>query len=152
MCLAQHNVPTSSRKKFSDISTFIENDQSREQVLAIERNVEKFELCYFGMADKRQGIVHTIGPEQGFTIPGCTCVCGDSHTATHGAFGALAFGIGPAEVEHGRATQVRGEERSARWASGARGGRRGARGGRGDGRSARARRGNVPSPPAEGSL
>ena len=100
-------MPTDSRKSFSDISTFIKNDQSREQVLAVERNVQKFDLCYFGMADKRQGIVHTIGPEQGFTIPGCTCVCGDSHTATHGAFGALAFGIGTSEVEHVLCSAIR---------------------------------------------
>ncbi len=66
-----------------------------------------FGVKYFGMADERQGIVHIIGPEQGFTLPGCTTVCGDSHTATHGAFGALAFGIGTSEVEHVLATQVR---------------------------------------------
>ena len=63
-CCTQHNVPTDSRKSFSNISSFIKNDQSREQVLAVERNVQKFDLCYFGMADKRQGIVHIIGPEQ----------------------------------------------------------------------------------------
>ena len=68
-------------------------------MLALEQNVQDFDLPYFGMSDKRQGIVHIIGPEQGFTVPGCTCVCGDSHTATHGAFGALAFGIGTSEVE-----------------------------------------------------
>lgn len=101
-----HNVPTGSREKFADIKSFIKEDQSREQVLALERNVQKFDLCYFGMADKRQGIVHTIGPEQGFTVPGSTCVCGDSHTATHGAFGALAFGIGTSEVEHVLATST----------------------------------------------
>ena len=112
--LPQHNVPTDSRKKFSNISTFIKNDQSREQVLAVERNVQKFDLCYFGMADKRQGIVHTIGPEQGFTIPGVTCVCGDSHTATHGAFGALAFGIGTSEVEHVLATSTLNQKKGAR--------------------------------------
>ena len=70
-------------------------------------NVADFGLKYFGMEDERQGIVHIIGPEQGFTLPGTTCVCGDSHTATHGAFGALAFGIGTSEVEHVLATQVR---------------------------------------------
>ena len=107
-------MPTDSRKKFSNISTFIKNDQSREQVLAVERNVQKFDLCYFGMADKRQGIVHTIGPEQGFTIPGVTCVCGDSHTATHGAFGALAFGIGTSEVEHVLATSTLNQKKGAR--------------------------------------
>jgi len=107
-----HNVPTNSREKFADIKSFIKNDQSREQVLAVEQNVQKFDLCYFGMADKRQGIVHTIGPEQGFTIPGCTCVCGDSHTATHGAFGALAFGIGTSEVEHVLATSTLNQKKA----------------------------------------
>eukprot|EP00316_Scyphosphaera_apsteinii_P007919 CAMPEP_0119323548 /NCGR_PEP_ID=MMETSP1333-20130426/60973_1 /TAXON_ID=418940 /ORGANISM="Scyphosphaera apsteinii, Strain RCC1455" /LENGTH=795 /DNA_ID=CAMNT_0007331021 /DNA_START=134 /DNA_END=2521 /DNA_ORIENTATION=- len=107
-----HNVPTSSREKFADINSFIKNEQSRQQVLAIERNVQKFDLCYFGMADKRQGIVHTIGPEQGFTVPGATCVCGDSHTATHGAFGALAFGIGTSEVEHVLATSTLNQKKA----------------------------------------
>ncbi|KAH8051311.1 3-isopropylmalate dehydratase [Aureococcus anophagefferens] len=76
------------------------------EVLALEENVADFGVKYFGMSDKRQGIVHIIGPEQGFTLPGTTCVCGDSHTATHGAFGALAFGIGTSEVEHVLATQT----------------------------------------------
>ena len=107
-----HNVPTDSREKFADISSFIKDDQSREQVLAVETNVQKFDLCYFGMADKRQGIVHTIGPEQGFTVPGSTCVCGDSHTATHGAFGALAFGIGTSEVEHVLATSTLNQKKA----------------------------------------
>eukprot|EP00322_Chrysochromulina_rotalis_P009530 CAMPEP_0115854132 /NCGR_PEP_ID=MMETSP0287-20121206/13864_1 /TAXON_ID=412157 /ORGANISM="Chrysochromulina rotalis, Strain UIO044" /LENGTH=780 /DNA_ID=CAMNT_0003308235 /DNA_START=63 /DNA_END=2405 /DNA_ORIENTATION=+ len=101
-----HNVPTFSRKKFTSIASFIKDDQSREQVMAVEQNVQAFNLPYFGMADKRQGIVHIIGPEQGFTVPGSTCVCGDSHTATHGAFGALAFGIGTSEVEHVLATST----------------------------------------------
>jgi 3-isopropylmalate dehydratase len=101
-----HNIPTSSRKKFVSTESFIEEEQSRTQVLALEKNVERFGLPYFGMADKRQGIVHIIGPEQGFTVPGSTCVCGDSHTATHGAFGALAFGIGTSEVEHVLATST----------------------------------------------
>ena len=78
---------------------FIEETNSRTQVMKLEENVANFGLKYFGMADERQGIVHIIGPEQGFTLPGTTCVCGDSHTATHGAFGALAFGIGTSEVE-----------------------------------------------------
>jgi homoaconitase/3-isopropylmalate dehydratase large subunit len=72
----------------------------------MEQNVKDFGIKYFGMEDERQGIVHIIGPEQGFTLPGCITVCGDSHTATHGAFGALAFGIGTSEVEHVLATQV----------------------------------------------
>jgi len=101
-----HNVPTEDRSGLIDISTFIEETASRTQVMQLETNVKDFGLKYFGMADERQGIVHIIGPEQGFTLPGCTCVCGDSHTATHGAFGALAFGIGTSEVEHVLATQV----------------------------------------------
>jgi len=101
-----HNIPTSSRSKFKDVASFIEEEQSRTQVLALEANVEAFNLAYFGMGDKRQGVVHIIGPEQGFTVPGATTVCGDSHTATHGAFGALAFGIGTSEVEHVLATST----------------------------------------------
>lgn len=101
-----HNVPTEDRSQLIDIETFIEETASRTQVLQLETNVGDFGLKYFGMADERQGIVHIIGPEQGFTLPGCTTVCGDSHTATHGAFGALAFGIGTSEVEHVLATQT----------------------------------------------
>jgi len=101
-----HNVPTDNRAGLIDIATFIEETASRTQVLALEQNVQDFGLKYFGMADERQGVVHIIGPEQGFTLPGCVTVCGDSHTATHGAFGALAFGIGTSEVEHVLATQV----------------------------------------------
>mmetsp|Transcript_24058 Transcript_24058/g.30074 ORF Transcript_24058/g.30074 Transcript_24058/m.30074 type:complete len:794 (-) Transcript_24058:228-2609(-) len=104
-----HNVPTEDRSSFQkgemDIEKFLTDIASRQQVMALEKNVEEFGLKYFGMTDKRQGIVHIIGPEQGFTLPGTTCVCGDSHTATHGAFGALAFGIGTSEVEHVLATQ-----------------------------------------------
>jgi 3-isopropylmalate dehydratase len=88
------------------VEKFIEETASRNQVLQMEQNVKDFDLVYFGMADQRQGIVHIIGPEQGFTLPGCVTVCGDSHTATHGAFGALAFGIGTSEVEHVLATQT----------------------------------------------
>jgi len=75
--------------------------------------VREFGVAYFGLDDRRQGIVHIIGPEQGFTVPGCTTVCGDSHTATHGAFGALAFGIGTSEVEHVLATQTLVQKRAA---------------------------------------
>lgn len=103
---ADHNVPTSDRSSFKDASSFIKEAESRTQVVALEENVQDFGLTYFGMDDKRQGIVHIIGPEQGFTLPGSTIVCGDSHTATHGAFGALAFGIGTSEVEHVLATQT----------------------------------------------
>ena len=101
-----HNVPTSDRKQLIDVKEFIEETASRTQVLQLETNVKDFGLKYFSFADERQGIVHIIGPEQGFTLPGCVTVCGDSHTATHGAFGALAFGIGTSEVEHVLATQV----------------------------------------------
>ena len=88
-----------------DIASFIEEDDSRTQCVTLEDNVKAFGLTYFGLGDKRQGIVHVIGPEQGFTLPGTTVVCGDSHTSTHGAFGALAFGIGTSELEHVLATQ-----------------------------------------------
>ena len=102
-----HNVPTSDRTQLVDVETFIEETASRTQVLTLEQNIKDFGLKYFSFTDERQGIVHIIGPEQGFTLPGCVTVCGDSHTATHGAFGALAFGIGTSEVEHVLATQVR---------------------------------------------
>ncbi|GAM37065.1 hypothetical protein EIK77_006295 [Talaromyces pinophilus] len=101
-----HNIPTTSRKTFKNAETFVKETDSRLQVMTLEENVKKFGLTYFGMDDDRQGIVHIIGPEQGFTLPGTTVVCGDSHTSTHGAFGALAFGIGTSEVEHVLATQT----------------------------------------------
>ena len=84
----------------------MEEEDSRTQCVTLENNVQEFGLTYFGLGDKRQGIVHIIGPEQGFTLPGTTVVCGDSHTSTHGAFGSLAFGIGTSEVEHVLATQT----------------------------------------------
>jgi 3-isopropylmalate dehydratase len=101
-----HNIPTVSRKNFTTVESFISEPDSRAQCTALEVNVKEFGLTYFGLQDKRQGIVHIIGPEQGFTLPGSTCVCGDSHTSTHGAFGSLAFGIGTSEVEHVLATQT----------------------------------------------
>jgi 3-isopropylmalate dehydratase len=101
-----HNVPTTDRTDFVNVETFIKEPDSLTQVMALEENVKEFGLTYFGMDDARQGIVHIVGPEQGFTLPGSTVVCGDSHTATHGAFGALAFGIGTSEVEHVLATQT----------------------------------------------
>ncbi|KAJ6077401.1 uncharacterized protein N7446_000337 [Penicillium canescens] len=101
-----HNIPTTSRKNFKNAEEFIKENDSRLQCTTLEQNVKDFGLTYFGMGDKRQGIVHIIGPEQGFTLPGTTVVCGDSHTSTHGAFGALAFGIGTSEVEHVLATQT----------------------------------------------
>ncbi|MGC6474307.1 MAG: 3-isopropylmalate dehydratase large subunit [Candidatus Puniceispirillaceae bacterium] len=100
LAVADHNVPTTDR------SLGIEDSESRIQVEALEANAAEFGVPYFGMNDIRQGIVHVIGPEQGFTQPGMTIVCGDSHTATHGAFGALAFGIGTSEVEHVLASQT----------------------------------------------
>ncbi len=100
LAVADHNVPTTDR------SGGIEDDESRLQVKTLTRNCEEFGIELFEMNDIRQGIVHIIGPEQGFTLPGTTIVCGDSHTATHGAFGALAFGIGTSEVEHVLATQT----------------------------------------------
>ena len=100
LAVADHNIPTTDR------SAGIEDEESRIQVEALEKNADEFGVPYFAMDDKRQGIVHVIGPEQGFTLPGMTIVCGDSHTATHGAFGALAFGIGTSEVEHVLATQT----------------------------------------------
>ena len=100
------NVPTTSRKTFKSVEHDVEEPESRLQCMTLEDNVKAFGLTYFGLDDKRQGIVHIIGPEQGFTLPGTTVVCGDSHTSTHGAFGSLAFGIGTSEVEHVLATQT----------------------------------------------
>ncbi|KAG0649357.1 Alpha-IPM isomerase [Hyphodiscus hymeniophilus] len=106
LATTDHNVPTTSRKSLKNIETFVEEEDSRLQCMTLEDNVKDFGITYFGLGDKRQGIVHIIGPEQGFTLPGTTVVCGDSHTSTHGAFGALAFGIGTSEVEHVLATQT----------------------------------------------
>ena len=100
LAVADHNVPTSDR------SLGIADEESRIQVETLTHNCAEFDISLFAMNDIRQGIVHIIGPEQGFTLPGMTIVCGDSHTATHGAFGALAFGIGTSEVEHVLATQT----------------------------------------------
>ncbi|KAK6453900.1 3-isopropylmalate dehydratase [Scheffersomyces xylosifermentans] len=106
LATVDHNIPTISRANFKDVESFIDQDDSRLQVSTLEQNVKDFDVTYFGMDDARQGIVHIVGPEQGFTLPGTTVVCGDSHTSTHGAFGALAFGIGTSEVEHVLATQT----------------------------------------------
>jgi 3-isopropylmalate/(R)-2-methylmalate dehydratase large subunit len=100
LAVADHNVPTSNR------SQGIDDKESKIQIETLEANCKEFGIQLFDMKDKRQGIVHIIGPEQGFTQPGTVIVCGDSHTATHGAFGALAFGIGTSEVEHVLATQT----------------------------------------------
>jgi 3-isopropylmalate/(R)-2-methylmalate dehydratase large subunit len=100
LAVVDHNIPTSNRAKG------IDDEESRIQVETLAKNAKDFGIEYYGETDKRQGIVHVIGPEQGFTLPGTTIVCGDSHTSTHGAFGALAHGIGTSEVEHVLATQT----------------------------------------------
>jgi len=106
LAVADHNVPTTDRTKG------ISDQESKIQVDTLDSNCKEFGIEIFGMNDKRQGIVHIIGPEQGFTQPGTIIVCGDSHTATHGAFGALAFGIGTSEVEHVLATQTLVQKKS----------------------------------------
>jgi 3-isopropylmalate/(R)-2-methylmalate dehydratase large subunit len=100
LCVVDHNVPTTDRRQKNP------DPESEAQIAYLAENAKLFGLEYFDEFDKRQGIVHVIGPEQGFTLPGVTLVCGDSHTATHGAFGALAYGIGTSEVEHVLATQT----------------------------------------------
>jgi 3-isopropylmalate/(R)-2-methylmalate dehydratase large subunit len=100
LCVVDHNVPTTDRNLPNP------DPESSAQIAYLAENAKLFGLEYFNEFDKRQGIVHIIGPEQGFTLPGVTLVCGDSHTATHGAFGALAYGIGTSEVEHVLATQT----------------------------------------------
>jgi 3-isopropylmalate/(R)-2-methylmalate dehydratase large subunit len=106
LAVADHNVPTTDRSKG------IADPESALQVATLEKNARDFGVTYYAMDDIRQGIVHIVGPEQGLTLPGQTIVCGDSHTATHGAFGALAFGIGTSEVEHVLATQTLQARRS----------------------------------------
>src|SRR5579859_7237391 len=100
LAVVDHNVPTSDRSKPNP------DPESTEQIKTLAENARDFGIEYFNEFDRRQGIVHIIGPEQGFTLPGMTIVCGDSHTSTHGAFGALAHGIGTSEVEHVLATQT----------------------------------------------
>ncbi|MCR9121479.1 MAG: 3-isopropylmalate dehydratase large subunit [Phyllobacteriaceae bacterium] len=101
LAVVDHNVPTSPDRHLG-----IKNEESRIQVEALAKNAAEFGIEYYSESDRRQGIVHIVGPEQGFTLPGMTIVCGDSHTSTHGAFGALAHGIGTSEVEHVLATQT----------------------------------------------
>jgi 3-isopropylmalate/(R)-2-methylmalate dehydratase large subunit len=101
IAVPDHNVPTTEGRHLR-----IDNEESRIQVEALDRNARDFGIHYYPVSDIRQGIVHIVGPEQGWTLPGMTVVCGDSHTATHGAFGALAHGIGTSEVEHVLATQT----------------------------------------------
>src|SRR6187551_3236825 len=100
LLVVDHNVPTTNRNLPNP------DPESAAQIAYLAENAKVFDLEYYNEFDKRQGIVHIIGPEQGFTLPGVTLVCGDSHTATHGAFGALAYGIGTSEVEHVLATQT----------------------------------------------
>jgi 3-isopropylmalate/(R)-2-methylmalate dehydratase large subunit len=101
IAVPDHNVPTTAGR-----DKHIDNEESRIQVEALDKNAKDFGINYYPVSDIRQGIVHIVGPEQGWTLPGMTVVCGDSHTATHGAFGALAHGIGTSEVEHVLATQT----------------------------------------------
>lgn len=100
LAVVDHNVPTTDRSKG------IDDPESALQVDTLAKNAAEFGIDYYNEVDIRQGIVHIVGPEQGFTLPGMTIVCGDSHTSTHGAFGALAHGIGTSEVEHVLATQT----------------------------------------------
>src|SRR5213080_1729736 len=100
LAVVDHNVPTTDRSKG------IDDPEAATQVETLAENAKRFGIEYYDELDRRQGIVHIIGPEQGFTLPGTTIVCGDSHTSTHGAFGALAHGIGTSEVEHVLATQT----------------------------------------------
>src|SRR5476651_260952 len=100
LAVVDHNIPTTDRSKPNH------DPESIEQMRVMADNAKEFGIEYYNEFDRRQGIVHVIGPEQGFTLPGTTIVCGDSHTSTHGAFGALAHGIGTSEVEHVLATQT----------------------------------------------
>lgn len=106
LAVPDHNVPTTARVDANGDRLPIADPQSARQLEALERNTAEFGVRYIGATDAEQGIVHVVGPEQGFTLPGTTLVCGDSHTSAHGALGALAFGIGTSEVEHVLATQT----------------------------------------------
>lgn len=106
LAVPDHNLPTTARRDASGAKVPIADPQSAAQLAALEKNAPDFGIRYIGDADDEQGIVHVVGPEQGFSLPGTTIVCGDSHTASHGGLGALAFGIGTSEVEHVLATQT----------------------------------------------
>ena len=106
LAVPDHNLPTTARRDADGAKIAIEDPQSAAQLAALEKNAPAFGIRYIGDADAEQGIVHVVGPEQGFSLPGTTIVCGDSHTASHGGLGALAFGIGTSEVEHVLATQT----------------------------------------------
>ncbi|MEM7690299.1 MAG: 3-isopropylmalate dehydratase large subunit [Pseudomonadota bacterium] len=106
LAVPDHNLPTTARRDARGGKIAIEDPQSAAQLAALEKNAPEFGIRYIGDADAQQGIVHVVGPEQGFSLPGTTIVCGDSHTASHGGLGALAFGLGTSEVEHVLATQT----------------------------------------------
>lgn len=106
LAVPDHNLPTTARRTADGRRVPIADPESAQQLEALERNAPEFGIRYIGDADDEQGIVHVVGPEQGFSLPGATIVCGDSHTACHGGLGALAFGIGTSEVEHVLATQT----------------------------------------------
>ncbi|BDW83281.1 3-isopropylmalate dehydratase large subunit [Erythrobacter sp. Dej080120_24] len=106
LAVPDHNLPTTARRDAAGDRIPIDDPQSAAQLAALEKNAPEFGIRYIGDADAEQGIVHVVGPEQGFSLPGTTIVCGDSHTASHGGLGALAFGIGTSEVEHVLATQT----------------------------------------------
>jgi 3-isopropylmalate/(R)-2-methylmalate dehydratase large subunit len=106
LAVPDHNLPTTARIDAKGNRVPIADAESRNQLEALERNAPAFGVRYFGATSREQGIVHVVGPEQGFSLPGTTIVCGDSHTAAHGGVGALAFGIGTSEVEHVLATQT----------------------------------------------
>ncbi|MFN3423663.1 MAG: 3-isopropylmalate dehydratase large subunit, partial [Novosphingobium meiothermophilum] len=106
LAVPDHNLPTTARRTADGARVPIADPESAQQLAALERNAPEFGIRYIGDADVEQGIVHVVGPEQGFSLPGATIVCGDSHTACHGGLGALAFGIGTSEVEHVLATQT----------------------------------------------
>src|SRR5690606_31977941 len=106
LAVPDHNLPTTPRRDAAGQRIPIADVESAQQLAALERNAPEFGVRYIGDADAEQGIVHVVGPELGFSLPGATIVCGDSHTSCHGGLGALAFGIGTSEVEHVLATQT----------------------------------------------
>lgn len=111
LAVADHNVPTTRENRGNGVEGVLDL-VSKTQIQTLENNCKEFGIKYFDLDDEKQGIVHIVGPEQGFTQPGMTIVCGDSHTATHGAFGALAFGVGTSEVEHVLSTQTLPQQKS----------------------------------------
>ncbi|KAJ9610604.1 hypothetical protein H2200_005381 [Cladophialophora chaetospira] len=106
LATVDHNVPTDDRSKYRDAASFVKEPQARTQITLLEKNIKEHDIRYLGMSDRRQGIVHVVGPEQGLTLPGSTLFCGDSHTPTHGAVGALAVSGGTSDIEHVLATQT----------------------------------------------